>query len=370
MIAPLAKLMDWTAIQVLTLTMPSDFMQPPRLEEALEFLKKPVVFSDESQVTRRDFDSDKSEIHFRFPSPQPGSCAENNIVYGRLYRCGERWWERATVILLHGAGDSFSYNIRFPSVARQCNEAGFNVAALVAPYHFQRRPGRRGADGARDCLEIAEASSQVVAEIRALTGWLLREGCPAVALWGYSLGARYAGLAACREDRLAAVIMAGPNARLSPCVEELAVRPRVRKNLPMIREVCDELNQTPLNLLAAQPVIPTENILLTCAIHDSTISPKEEIEELQQAWGQTDIWRLPHGHVGLCCGFAPGLTGRVIRWLGRRLGKPSIGDLQSPSNLDGAANSRQAFRFVSGWNYNIIGFGGAALPAAVADLFR
>jgi hypothetical protein len=36
----------------------------------------------------------------------------------------------------------------------------------------------------------------------------------------------------------------------------------------------------------------------------------------------------------------------------------------------GAANSRQAFRFVSGWNDNIVGFGVAALPAAVADLIR
>jgi hypothetical protein len=40
------------------------------------------------------------------------------------------------------------------------------------------------------------------------------------------------------------------------------------------------------------------------------------------------------------------------------------------ANKVGAANSRQAFRFVRTWNYNIIGFDGAALPAAVADLCR
>ena len=35
-----------------------------------------------------------------------------------------------------------------------------------------------------------------------------------------------------------------------------------------------------------------------------------------------------------------------------------------------AANRRYAFQFVSHWFYNIIGFGGRALPAPVAELGR
>lgn len=49
------------------------------------------------------------------------------------------------------------------------------------------------------------------------------------------------------------------------------------------------------------------------------ISPKDGIEDLWQSWGQTDIWRLPHGHVGVCCGFVLGLPERVLRWLAPRL---------------------------------------------------
>jgi hypothetical protein len=49
MIAPLAKLMDWSAIQAVTLMMPPDCMQRPRLEEALEFLKVPEFIPNESQ---------------------------------------------------------------------------------------------------------------------------------------------------------------------------------------------------------------------------------------------------------------------------------------------------------------------------------
>jgi hypothetical protein len=205
-------------------------------------------------------------------------------------------------------------------IARRCNRAGFSAASLVAPYHFQRRPRQLGGSlGYSDCLQFAEATAQAIAEISALTGWLLGKGCPAVALWGYSMGAWYAGMAVCRDARLAAVVLGAPCARMNPWVEEKAIRPRVRVRLPMVRELCDGLNLTPLNLLTAQPVIPGKNILLLEAFHDSMICPSEDAEDLWQEWGKPDIWRLSHGHVGLCCGFVPGLPGRVLRWLEPRL---------------------------------------------------
>ena len=179
MIAFLAKLMDWSAIQAVSVMMPSDSMQHPRLEEALEFLKGPEFIPNESQPARVEFDPEESGMHFRFPSPRPGNFAENNIVYGQLYRCGERWRERPVVILLHGSGDSLNYKFRFPLIARRCHRAGFNAASLVAPYHFQRRPRQLGGSlGYSDCLQFAEATAQAIAEIRALTGWLLGKVAP------------------------------------------------------------------------------------------------------------------------------------------------------------------------------------------------
>ena len=66
----------------------------------------------------------------------------------------------------------------------------------------------------QDYLRQAESFAQGVAEIRALTGWLLEQGleqgCPAVALWGNSLGGWSAGLAALRDARLAAVVLTVP----------------------------------------------------------------------------------------------------------------------------------------------------------------
>jgi dienelactone hydrolase len=319
MIAPLAKFIDWSAIQILTLRMPPPDGRNPRLEEALQFLKGPDFIPAESQPAQVEFDSEKSGLHFRFPTPRPGDFAENNIVYGRLYRCAERWQERPVIVLLHGRGDSIGYQFRYPLIARRCNRAGFNAATLVAPCHFQRRPRQPDAVSSTDYLRMAEATAQAVSEIRALTGWLLAEGCPAVALWGYSFGGWLAGLAVCRDARFASVVMAAPSVRMNPAIAEQVVWRGVREALRGRRAAWETLNLTSLNLTSAQPAIPRQNILLIEAIHDLFVG-SGSIEDLWQAWGQPDIWRLPHGHITKS--LLPGLTARVLRWLAPRLEIP------------------------------------------------
>jgi len=259
---------------------------------------------------------------------QPSRHAENNTVYGRLYRCAEEWQNRPVAILLHGWGD-ISYQTRFAWLARRCNRAGLNAASLMAPYHFQRRPRTTGTTGNPDCLNLAEAASQAVAEIRSLTGWLLGEGCPAVALWGFSQGAWYAGMTVCRDPRLAAVVLTAPCARMNPWLEQLAISPRIRATAQKVRELCVGLNKTPLNLTLSRPAIAPARILMIEGIYDLGI-PKEDLEDLWQAWGQPNIWRLRHGHVTLCSGAVPGLENRVVRWLAPRLATAQNDKKQRP----------------------------------------
>lgn len=320
MIAPLEKLMDWSAVQAAAMYIPLATEQSPRLEEALKFLKGPEFISDENQPARIEFGPDESEVHFRFPTPRPCNFAENNIVYGRLYRCAGGWQERPVIILLHGNSDSITYRFRYPLIARRCNRAGFNAATLVAPNHFQRCPRGAGLQNSLNCLQIAEAAAQAIAEIRALTGWLLGAGCPAVALWGISMGAWYAGMAACRDARLTSVVMTVPGVRLNATVERWAVRPRIRARFQKLRELCETLNLTALNLTLARPIIPMDNVLLIEGIYDLFV-PNGDVEDLWQAWGQPKIWRLPHGHVSVALGGVPSLTGRVLRWLAPRMNK-------------------------------------------------
>ena len=312
MIAPLAKFIDWSALQMAYAATPLRHAPRPKwkLEEALEFLNGPDFVPAASDPAQVEFDGPR---HFKFPTPRPGKIEENNIVYGQLYRCAERWQERPVIVLLDGY-PAFGNHFAFPLLTRRVNRAGFNVATLVAPYNLQRRP-RRPFEW--DCLEFARTMAQNVAEIRALTGWLLDEGCPSVGLLGVSFGGWAPGLTACSDARIAAVVLIMPAVawrmwRSSPPL----VWRGVRKAFQALRPAHEAMDTTRLNLMSSTPVIPKENILLIKGIHD-LFADTQPIEELWKKWEQPEIWRLPHGHISAL--FVPGLTGHVLRWLAPRL---------------------------------------------------
>ena len=260
MVAPLAKFIDWSALQLAyTAGVRSVPKAKWKLEEALVFLNGPDFIPAASNAAQIEFDGPR---HFKFPTPRPGKVEENNIVYGRLYRCAERWHERPVIILLDGS-PAVGYHSAFPLLARRFNRAGFNVTPLVAPYFLQRRP-RRPFEW--DCLEFARAMAQNVAEIRALTSWLLDEGCPSVGLLGFSFGGWLAGLTACSDTRIACSVLIVPAVRMTRSTP--VVWRRVREALQTLRPAHEALDTTRLSLILSTPVIPKENILLIEGIHD------------------------------------------------------------------------------------------------------
>lgn len=326
MIAPLAKFIDWSVLQIDGAFLPESLRQPGqglKLKEAVQFLNGPDFAPAETKPAKVEFDD---ALHFRFPTPRPCEFPENNVVYGRLYRCGERWQDRPAAILLHGAVEPMHYRFWFPLIARRGNQAGINGVTLESPYHYQRRPRQfsllgvvnRYCPSTPDYLQMAETWAQAVAEIRALIGWLLAEGCPAVVLVGGSLGAWLAGLTVCRDARLAAVMMATAPARMGNLQSQAdhVVWHSGRQGVLSRRPAVEELDKTPLNLTLSQPAISKDKILLVAAMQDLMVSSGPE--EIWRSWGQPEIWRLPHGHITTF--FQPGLTGRMIGWLGPRLG--------------------------------------------------
>src|SRR5207237_10851251 len=99
----------------------------------------------------------------------------------------------------------------------------------------------------RDYFQMARTYAQAVAEIRSLNGWLLAEGCPAVALVGVSLGAYLAGLMGCSDARLASIVMAIPGTRMGRMLSqaEPVVGRRVREVILRRRGAGEDLDRTP-----------------------------------------------------------------------------------------------------------------------------
>jgi len=335
MIAPLAKFIDWSVLRICIAMVPQSVWREVaserdlKMEQAIQFLNGPDFIPAESQPAQLDFIPDAPGDRFRFPTPRPCEFAENNVVYGRLYRCADAWQKRPVIVWLHGGSDFPGNHFIFHLFARRCQRAGFNAATLESPYHFQRRPPQYGPVGllcqyhpmiTHDYLQMAKTWAQAVAEIRSLSGWLLAEGCPAVALAGASLGGYLAGLTACRDARLASVVLGMPAARmglLPKSYQDLVGGRRVQELTRLRGAACEELDRTPLNLTSARPAISKENVLLIEGIHEGS---SHQIE-LWQSWGRPEIWRLPYGHISTV--FMPGLSGRILRWLTLRLDSSS-----------------------------------------------
>src|SRR5690348_10780682 len=112
MTAPLAKLIDWSVLQLAYAFVRLRHAPRPkwRLAEALEFLNGPDFIPAASDPAQVEFNGLRN---FEFPTPRPCEDEENNIVYGRLYRCAQRWQQRPAIILLDGAF-SVGYNTAFP----------------------------------------------------------------------------------------------------------------------------------------------------------------------------------------------------------------------------------------------------------------
>jgi dienelactone hydrolase len=314
MIAPLARFIDWSALQLVYAVAPLRHVPESqwRLAEALEFLNAPDFLPATSDPARIEFDG---QTHFTFPSPRPCEDEENNIVYGRLFRCGQRWRERPAIILLDGA-PSVGYHTVLPWIARWCNRGfsgtGFNAVLLVAPYRLHRRPRSRRRPFEGDHLHFARAMAQNVAEIRSAVGWLLDEGCPSVGLLGISFGGWTAGLTACSDARIAGAVLGFPRVRMR-CDDQVVWR-RVREALTTLSPAWEAMDTTRLNLVRSTPLIPKENLLLIEGIYD-LLSDPEPIEELWQKWQQPEIWRLPYGHLN----GRLDLIGRLLDWLAPRL---------------------------------------------------
>ena len=217
-------------------------------------------------------------------------------MYGRLYRCGEDWQQRSTVILVHGWDYELGYCLQFPYLARRLCKLGVNTAMLELPYHCHRRPRRNGVvnDFISNDLEcVYQAIQQSIADIRALTHWLYDQGCPSVGLWGISLGAWLSGLVTCADDKISFSVLLTPVGKIDRAVKDLAFCEPIRECLQH-----RNISLARLNLSQHQPRTPSDRILMVESLYD-LFAPVDTVEETWHTWGRPRIMRVKHGHISV-----------------------------------------------------------------------
>ena len=256
----------------------------------------------------------RSPTDFTFTSFLRSPFAENNRVFGKLYRCGQEWCTKPAVILLHGWNGENCYYYLFPYLARRLVARGMNAAMIQLPYHALRKPpkeAKRRNFISSDLEGMIEATRQSLSDIASLREWCLGHGCPAVGLWGFSMGAWLAGLAFCASSSTDCLVLTTPVCRMDQVVQNLAFCEPIRRGLSR-----RPLSLEPLNLISHQPKSPPEKILIVEALYD-LFAPVQTVDELWRAWGRPDIIRVRHGHISVL--FSPLIMRRIVRWLAQKL---------------------------------------------------
>ena len=304
------KIIDRWVIRAAASRMPRPSGADAHAGEARRLLEAPDFFAEMTPPAQMSFTGGKN---FQFVSPVVTSSPENNLVTGRISRCGKHWRKRPAVVLLHGWNDRWGYRYRFPWLARHFVRRGINSVMFELPYHYQRRPseGTERNFISEDIGRTMEAAHQALAEINSMVNWLLGQGCPRVSLLGFSLGAWLAGLAACHNPGISCAVLITPVSRMDRMIDETAFCEPLRqalKSKPM------DLNR--LNLASNKPKLTRGHLLLIIAEHDEFV-PAETSKELWDAWGNPELWSAPHGHISILA--STSMMKRASKWLGLRM---------------------------------------------------
>jgi dienelactone hydrolase len=309
--------LDQIVIRLAANRMPPSRGLEPHLDEAMELIGSAGMFPGRVEAANLELMPEVTPngvMPFRFVSSVRTPFSRNNTAHGVLQLAHAEGWNRPAVILLHGWNDSLSYNIRLPQMARLLAGLGINSARLTLPYHFARQP-ESGMPVrnflSEDLLRTAEATQQAVADIRALAGWLRKQGSPEVGVWGVSLGGWLGGLALCTDPGIDFGVFVAPAARMGQLLREIEFARPLRDALQG-----RNIDLTGLNLASKRPTQDQQGrILLVKSEYDRFIAP-DSIEELWESWGQPEIWRLPHGHISVLC--SPRMFRRSVEWIKTR----------------------------------------------------
>lgn len=256
---------------------------------------------------------------FRFQSRVTTPWAENNVVHGKLYRAGKDWIGKPSVLLVHGWNGELGYYYQFPFIARLLNRSGLNAAMLELPYHARRRPTGNGAINnfiSHDLVRMLEATQQSIADLRAVLAWLRAQGSPLTGMWGVSLGAWLTGLVAALDPAVRSAVFMSPVVSLDQAIRELPFCEPIRNSLGG-----RHFDVQKLNLVNHLPHCAPEGVLILESLQD-LFAPPETVENVWKAWGEPDIWRVPHGHISILASVPMML--RVSRWIGRKMASLSV----------------------------------------------
>ena len=252
---------------------------------------------------------------FTFPTLHPirgYPYAETNTAAGWLYR-NLRSGRAPVVVLAHGWAHEGARALETLYI-RPLVRAGFSVAMLSQPFHFERAPagtysGELMVTG--DVVLTVEAFRQAVADLNGLVNWIRdSSGDLKVGVMGYSLGGYIAGLLACLRDDLDFVVIAGAGHSLVSPILDTGLGVNVREDLSWSGMDRREDLERAWGIISPGRLrlrVPRERVLLLAGFHDR-IMLRQSVESLWERWSRPAVRFEREGHYTLLA-----MPGRIVR---------------------------------------------------------
>jgi hypothetical protein len=286
-------------------------------------------------------------FRFTFPTLHPMKFPETNLAVGRLYR-NRKAPGAPVVIISHGWAHKTLRTIEHLYV-RPFVRAGFSVAFVAHPLHFERTPpGTYSGElvVSADVVLTVEAFRQGVVDMIGAADWLRAEGHRTIGVFGYSLGGYLAGImAALRDDWAFAVLGGAGDSPVSPILDTPLGR-NIRQDLA----ACGMLDRAKLlrawkviSPAAFRPRIPKERIFMIAGRYDRIMLPAS-VRRLWRAWGRPPIRWMSRGHYALLA-TNRGLMSHAIPFMKRlSAGTSADGGPQDEASTAGLSGAERAAR--------------------------
>ena len=239
---------------------------------------------------------------FTFPTLYPLPFEESNVAVGRFYR-NTRVAAAPVVLISHGWAHRTIRTIEHLYV-RPFVRAGFSVAFVAHPLHFERTP--RGSYSGEfvvsaDVVMTTEAFRQGIIDLIGTADWLRSCGHRRVGVLGYSLGGYLAGImAAVRGDWEFVVIGGAGDSPVSPILDT-PLGKNVREDLA----ACGMLERAKLarawKIISPGAFVPRarkESILMVAGRYDRIMLP-QSVRRLWNAWDRPTLHWLRRSHYTL-----------------------------------------------------------------------
>jgi len=240
--------------------------------------------------------------------------AETNVATGRIYRL--RGARRAPMaVLSHGWAHRGEGGLRAVEViyVEPLLKAGFSVALLSHPFHFERTPagtysGELMVSG--DVVLTVEAFRQSVADLVGLVNWLRGSGDAVVGLVGYSLGGYLAALVACLRDDLDFVVIGAAGGSVVSPILDTGLGVNVREDLASTGMDHREQLERAWGIISPERLslrVDSRKVLLVAGRYDR-IMLRDSVVRLWEKWGRPPISWEDQGHYTLLA-----VPGRLVR---------------------------------------------------------